>query len=172
MQQMTEGDIVAPSAGRVLTVPVTPRLGDHGRRARRPHRLRVSTILRLSLPERHADRDPRRATLSSIGSAGGCRPPATPQTAARQGRIAKVYPEIADGRVIADVEVADIGAYFVKERTLVWIPVGKRDTVLAVPRSRDLHAARHRLPSASPAARMSPSCWARPIDAATIASRC
>ncbi len=34
--------------------------------------------------------------------------------------------------MIADVEVADIGDYFVNERTLVSIPVGKR-TVLAVP---------------------------------------
>jgi len=32
---------------------------------------------------------------------------------AREGRIAKVYPEIENGRVIADVEVADIGTYFV-----------------------------------------------------------
>ena len=51
---------------------------------------------------------------------------------ARHGRIVKVYPEIVDGRVIADVEVEGIGDYFVNERTLVSIPVGKR-MVLAVP---------------------------------------
>ncbi|MFT4163293.1 MAG: efflux transporter periplasmic adaptor subunit, partial [Shinella sp.] len=59
---------------------------------------------------------------------------------AHRGRIAKVYPEIVDGRVIADVEVAGIGDYFVNERTLVSIPVGRR-SVLAVPPAavRTLH---------------------------------
>ncbi len=52
--------------------------------------------------------------------------------AAHRGRIVKVYPEIVDGRVIADVEVEGIGDYFVNERTLVWIPVAER-AVLAVP---------------------------------------
>jgi hypothetical protein len=50
----------------------------------------------------------------------------------RRGRIAKVYPEIAEGRVIADVEVEGLGDYFVNERTLVWIPVGRRNAI-AVP---------------------------------------
>jgi len=63
-QQSREGDVLAPAAGRVLTVPVTH------------------------------------------------------------------YPEITDGRVTADVEVAGIGDYFVGERTLVTIPVGRRDALL------------------------------------------
>lgn len=131
MQQMTEGDIVAPSAGRVLTVPVTPgsviMAGEPAARI-----ASGQYYLRLSLPERHAA-EIRQGDAVAIGgrglSAAGNAPAAT-----RQGRIAKVYPEIADGRVIADVEVADIGGYFVKERTLVWIPVGKR-AVLALPRA-------------------------------------
>ncbi len=44
----------------------------------------------------------------------------------------KVYPEVADGRVIADVEVDGLGDFFVGERTLVWIPVDTRK-VIAVP---------------------------------------
>jgi hypothetical protein len=48
------------------------------------------------------------------------------------GRLVKVYPQIEDGRVLADVEVEGLGDYFVGERTLVQIPVGKR-SVLAVP---------------------------------------
>ena len=52
----------------------------------------------------------------------------------RRGRIVKVYPEIADGRVVADVDVEGLGDYFVNERTLVWIPVGRRK-VIAVPRT-------------------------------------
>ena len=49
--------------------------------------------------------------------------------ATRQGRLAKVYPEIAEGRVEADVEVDGLGDYFVGERTLVWIPVGRRQAI-------------------------------------------
>ncbi|TAN04927.1 MAG: efflux transporter periplasmic adaptor subunit, partial [Rhizobiaceae bacterium] len=48
------------------------------------------------------------------------------------GKIVKVYPEITDGRVIADVDVDNIGNYFVNERTLVSIPIARR-SVLAVP---------------------------------------
>lgn len=126
-QQMSEGDIVAPSAGRVLTVPVTPgsviMAGEPAARiASGPY------FLRLSLPERHAT-EIHQGDSVILGARG-----AEAAKTTRQGRIAKVYPEIADGRVIADVVVADIGAYFVKERTLVWIPVGKR-SVLAVPRA-------------------------------------
>jgi hypothetical protein len=47
----------------------------------------------------------------------------------REGRLAKVYPEIAEGRVQADVEVEGLSDYFVGERTLVWIPVGRRQTI-------------------------------------------
>jgi hypothetical protein len=48
----------------------------------------------------------------------------------RTGKLAKVYPEIRDGRVEADVEVDGLGGYFVGERTLVWIPVGKRKAIV------------------------------------------
>jgi hypothetical protein len=82
------------------------------------------------LPERHAIEI---ATDDEVIVGGrGLARPADVSTATRTGRIAKVYPEIADGRVIADVEIAGVGDYYVNERTLVSIPVGKR-TVLAVP---------------------------------------
>ena len=45
--------------------------------------------------------------------------------AATKGKLVKVYPEIDDGRVIADVEVDGLGDFFVGERTLVWMPVGR-----------------------------------------------
>lgn len=51
-----------------------------------------------------------------------------------------MYPEIAEGRVIADVEVSGIGDYFVNERTLVSIPVGKRSVLSAPPQAiRTVH---------------------------------
>jgi RND family efflux transporter MFP subunit len=136
-QNAREGDVLAPATGRVLTVPVT--LGsvilpgeEIARIAPGPY------YLRLSLPERHAAEIVQgadvlvgeRGLAESSGEAGSAHP----------GRIVKVYPEITDGRVIADVEVAGIGDYFVNERTLVSIPVGKR-AILAVPQQaiRTLH---------------------------------
>lgn len=128
-QSAREGTVFAPATGRVLTVPVT--LGsvilpgeEIARIAPGPY------YLRLSLPERHAAEIVQGSDVL-VGERGLIQPPGRLPTAHR-GRIVKVYPEITDGRVIADVEVEGIGDYFVNERTLVSIPVGKR-TVLAVP---------------------------------------
>lgn len=128
-QSAREGDVLAPATGRVLTVPVTPGsvilAGEEiARIAPGPY------YLRLSLPERHAAEITQGAQVL-VGKRGLSEAPGD-LDAAHQGKIIKVYPEITDGRVIADVEVAGIGDYFVNERTLVSIPVGKR-TVLAVP---------------------------------------
>ena len=129
-QQSREGEVLAPASGRVLTVPVTPgsvvlageeiaRIAGGG------------TFLRLSLPERHAAEIVEGGTVQvgermiSAGTPGGA-------VATREGRLAKVYPEISGGRVQADVEVEGLGGYFVGERTLVWIPVGRR-SVIALP---------------------------------------
>ena len=126
-QQSREGEVLAPTSGRVLSVPVTPgsvilageeiaRIAGGG------------TFLRLSLPERHAAAIVE-GDMVTVGeralSAGGA-------VTTREGRLAKVYPEIRDGRVEADVEVEGLGDYFVGERTLVWIPVGRR-SVIALP---------------------------------------
>ncbi|CDX16734.1 Efflux transporter, RND family, MFP subunit [Mesorhizobium sp. ORS 3324] len=127
-QSTREGDILAPADGRVLTVPVAAgsviMAGEPVARV-----ASGQYYLRLSLPERHAVEITEGASVD-IGERG------TGTSAgfvkAGEGRIAKVYPEIENGRVIADVEVADIGTYFVNERTLVSIPVAKR-TMLGVP---------------------------------------
>lgn len=127
-QSAREGDIMAPADGRVLTVPVAAgsviMTGEPVARV-----ASGQYYLRLSLPERHAVEITEGARVD-IGERG------TGTNAgfvkASEGRIAKIYPEIENGRVIADVEVADIGTYFVNERTLVSIPVAKR-TMLGVP---------------------------------------
>ena len=46
------------------------------------------------------------------------------------GRLAKIYPEIDNGRVIADVEVENLPTTFVNKRLLVRVPVGERDALL------------------------------------------
>lgn len=129
VQQGAEGEVLAPAPGRVLAVPVTrgtvvmpgetiARIAGGG------------YFLRLSLPERHASRIVEGDTVM-VAARGTDASDAAPDTA-RKGRMVKVYPEISGGRVLADVEVDGLGDFFVGERTLVWIPVEKRQ-VIGVP---------------------------------------
>ena len=129
-QNAREGAVLAPANGRVLGVPVTPGsvilAGEVvARIAPGPY------YLRLSLPERHATEIVQGAEVL-VGERGVTKAD-TPLRAPKAGRIAKLYPEISDGRVIADVEVDGIGDYFVNERMLVSIPVGRRDVVSIPP---------------------------------------
>jgi len=117
-QQAAEGAVLAPVAGRVLEVPVAQgavvmpgeavaQVGGGG------------IYLRLAVPERHA---PDLAEGDSIQIEG---PDGTVS-----GRLAKVYPLIENGRVIADVEVEGLSDRFVDARVLVRLPVGSRDALL------------------------------------------
>lgn len=125
LQQQSEGEVIAPAPGRVLTVPVTKgsvimpgepvaRIAGGG------------YFLRLSLPERHAGHI-KLGDDVIVGSRG------TTDLAADaplgRGKVVKVYPEIENGNVRADVEVAELGDFFVGERTRVWIPVARRKVV-------------------------------------------
>ncbi|MCP4384542.1 MAG: efflux RND transporter periplasmic adaptor subunit [Hyphomicrobiales bacterium] len=126
----SEGQVAAPASGRVLRVPVT----QHSVVLPGEEIALIAgggTFLRLALPERHA----AEITEGETVLVGDRRDPlassADPQTA-DTGTLVKVYPQIEDGRVLADVEIEGLGDYFVGERTRVWIPVGRR-SVLAVP---------------------------------------
>jgi len=117
-QTLEEGQVLAPVAGRVLTVPLTNGTvvlnGDT-----------IATIgeqpfrLRLRIPERHAAflklGDPIRLAADQLGARQGT-----------GGRITLIYPQIDEGRVVADATVADLGSYFVGDRVLVWISAGTR----------------------------------------------
>jgi hypothetical protein len=125
--QSAEGDVVAPAAGRVLRVPIT-----EGSVVLPGEEIALVAgggyFLRLALPERHAGE-----IVEGSSVAVGERPGPSGQGAVTTtGRLVKVYPQIENGLVHADVEVEGLGDYFVGERTLVRIPVGKR-TVLSVP---------------------------------------
>ena len=128
VQQMSEGDVTAPESGRVLTVPLTERSvvlpGETVARI-----AGGGYFLRLLLPERHAAgiNEGDDVLVGQRGLTAG-----SAATAELKGRIAKVYPQIQNGRVVADVEVAGLGDFFVGERTLVVIPIGER-TIIAVP---------------------------------------
>ena len=133
-QQSREGEVLAPASGRVLSVPVTA--GSVVLAGEVVARIAAGeTYLRLSLPERHAaeivEGDKVVVGERVLSADRGDGPIAgTAAVTTREGRLAKVYPEIAEGRVEADVEVEGLGDYFVGERTLVWIPVGRRTTIL------------------------------------------
>ncbi|MDN3722596.1 hypothetical protein QW131_33495 [Roseibium salinum] len=87
-------------------------------------------FLRLAIPERHSAQLREGASVA-VGSRG-MNPMAEDDSEDRVGKIVKIYPEIKQGRVTADVEVEGLGDYFVNERTLVRVPVGER-SVVAVP---------------------------------------
>ena len=52
------------------------------------------------------------------------------QEALRRGKVRLVYPQIDQGRVIADAEVEGLGDYFVGERTRVYVSTGKREALV------------------------------------------
>ena len=125
-QNMAEGAVLAPVAGRVLSVPVTTGsvvLAGDGLALIAQQGFK----LRLRVPEQYAATlkagDPVRLDAGQLGVA-----------APLAGRIALVYPQITEGRVVADAEVQGIGDYFVGARLRVWIAAGTRQG-LVVPAS-------------------------------------
>jgi membrane fusion protein, multidrug efflux system len=125
VQQSAEGAILAPGPGRILKVPVAAGSvvlpGDT-----------IATIaadnyiLRLQLPERHA-RFMKAGDTILIGARGLQED--APETL-RRGTVKLVYPEIEQGRVIADVNVEGLGDYFVGERTRVYVSTGTREALI------------------------------------------
>ena len=125
MQQMAEGAVLAPGAGRVLSVPVS-----EGRVVLPGESVAILAedryILRLSLPERHAQ-IMRPGDKVKIGARGLQESDGEQR---REGLVRLVYPEIQGGRVIADVEVEGLGDYFIGERTRVYVTTGFRNVIL------------------------------------------
>tara|TARA_R110002167_G_scaffold269334_2_gene475740 strand:- start:3183 stop:4157 length:975 start_codon:yes stop_codon:yes gene_type:complete len=117
-QQALEGTVLAPIAGRVLDVPVAAGAVIMAGEA-------VATIggggifLRIAVPERHAAVLQQGAAIE-IETATG---PA-------QGTLARIYPLIENGRVIADVDVPDLPETFINARVLVRLPVDTRPALM------------------------------------------
>lgn len=117
-QQLAEGAILAPAAGRVLKAPLTvgtvivagESVADIAEQ---------NFVLRLRVPERHARflkaGDTVRVDAEELGREGPL-----------FGTIQLVYPQIQDGRVVADAKVEGLGDYFVSERIRVWVAAGER----------------------------------------------
>nr|WP_320142277.1 efflux RND transporter periplasmic adaptor subunit [uncultured Cohaesibacter sp.] len=120
VRQMEEGAVLAPQAGRVLEVPITVgavvMTGESIATIAKDN-----YILRMALPERHAqflhDGDPIELAGRNMNCDSSC---------VQVGKIVKVYPEISDGRVLADASVEGLGDYFVGERIQVRVGAGSR----------------------------------------------
>lgn len=121
-QQMAEGAVLAPLSGKVVSVPqaagavIMPgepiaNIGGGG------------FFLRLAIPERHATALKQGADITVTTGVGE-----------QTGKLARIYPQIENGRVIADVEVPDLNAAFIDARVLVRVPVGSTQA-LVVPAS-------------------------------------
>jgi RND family efflux transporter MFP subunit len=117
-QQAREGTVLAPVAGRVLDVPVTKGavvlpgevvavIGGGG------------TFLRIAVPERHAAALDAGDAIQISGAEGD-----------REGTLARVYPLVEGGRVVADVEIDGLPDRFVGTRMLVRLPVAEREALM------------------------------------------
>ena len=123
-QQFNEGQVLAPADGRVLKKQVAVGSvvlpGDA-----------VAMIaqqnfkLRLRVPERHARFLKAGDKIRVDGAEFGDHAP-------KSGTIELVYPQIEDGRVVADATVEGLGEYFVGDRLRVWIAGGER-TAFVIP---------------------------------------
>ena len=124
-EQVSQGAVLAPGTGRVLKVPVSE--GTVAMPGETIATIAINNyILRLQLPERHAQ-FMKTGDAILIGARGL---QVQQQETLRRGRVVLVYPEIEQGRVIANVEVESLGDYFVGERTRVYIAAGTREALV------------------------------------------
>lgn len=132
-EQVIEGRVVAPDDGRVLKIQaVAGQVIMPGEPV-----ATVATaayILKLRLPERHARfmHEGDRVLVAGRGLDVG------KKDGLGEGKIVKVYPELDQGRVVADAEAPGIGDYFVGERIRVLVATGTRET-LVLPEDLVIH---------------------------------
>ncbi|NUB27717.1 efflux RND transporter periplasmic adaptor subunit [Azospirillum brasilense] len=132
-QQLREGEVLAPAAGRILQVKVIA--GAVVMPGEPVASIATDTyILRLRLPERHArflkEGDPVLVGQRGLAPVALADPGAT---ALARGAVRQVYPEMAGGQVIADASVSGLGDFFVGERVRVYVATGTRDAVVIPP---------------------------------------
>ncbi|WP_373092310.1 efflux RND transporter periplasmic adaptor subunit [Zhongshania sp.] len=126
-EAQSQGDVFAPAGGRVLNIKaiqgavVMPGETIADIAADR-------YILRLLLPERHA-RFIKKGDTVLVAERGMLDVnEETSQSTRRQGTVSQVYPELNNGRVVADVSVQGLGDFFVGERVRAWVSTDKRQT--------------------------------------------
>jgi len=125
LQREREGAVLSPTNGRVLQVNVArgvvvmpgeaiANIADE------------TYILRIEVPERHA-RFIRKGDEVLIDAHDA---PDLHGGVPIKGQVRQVYPEMRNGRVVADVTVDGLGDYFIGERLRVFVATGTRSTFL------------------------------------------
>ncbi len=122
-QTQAEGQVLSPSDGRVLDVPLSK-----GAVVMPGDAVAIiasgGTFLRLAVPERLGPSLHEGDPIVIEGSGG-------PDSGSPgEGRIVKIYPLVENGRVVADVEVAGLSDRLVDARVLVRLPVGSHQGLL------------------------------------------
>lgn len=126
-EAQSQGDVLAPASGRVLSVNVIQGA------VVMPGEVIAEIaadryILRLLLPERHA-RFIKKSDTVLVAERGMLDvSDETSQSVRREGIVSQVYPELDNGRVVADVNVEGLGDFFVGERVRVWVSTDQRQT--------------------------------------------
>ncbi len=123
-EQSAEGEVLAPANGRVLKVHVVDgtvvmpgeTIADIAA---------DDYVLRMRVPERHA-KFIREGDKVLVGARGLDLAPEK----LVEGRVRLVYPEIDGGLVVADIDVPNLGDYFVGERTRVFVATGTRVAIV------------------------------------------
>lgn len=124
LQREREGAVLAPANGRVISVSVTT--GTVALPGEVVATIAEETyILRMEVPERHA-----RFIKAGDSVQVGARGMATSEKGMNKGTVRQVYPEMRNGRVVADVEVGGLGDFFIGERIRVYVSTGMRKTYL------------------------------------------
>lgn len=121
-EQQTQGQVLAPTSGRVITVPVTAGTvvmpGDVVATV-----AEQNFVLRLEIPEPYAHTLKLGAPVRLDGTDIGLQGP-------RFGKIVLIYPDIQNGNVVADATVGGLTDYFVNRRVRVWISAGEREAIV------------------------------------------
>ncbi len=127
LEQQAEGAVLAPVAGRVLKVDkIAGAVIMPGESV--ATLAEQAYVLRIKLPERHA-RFLRVGDTVEVDEPGAGAAAADPA----DGRVRLVYPKLDHGRIIADIDVAGLGDYFVGERVRAYVPTSQRETYVVPP---------------------------------------
>jgi RND family efflux transporter MFP subunit len=134
-EQLAQGAVLAPLSGRVIRVPL--RSGSVVLPGEPVAMIAEQNfVLRLRIPERHARflkaGDTVRLDGQDLGQDLGKE--SLGEEGAQFGTVKLVYPQIEDGRVVADATVSALGDYFVGQRIRVWVSSGAR-TAIVIPAS-------------------------------------
>ena len=117
-EQIAQGEVLSPTAGRVLTIPTA--MGT----VMMPGEVvatiaRQDMIVRIQIPERNAVSLVQGQTIRIEGSG-----------MPNQGTISLIYPHVEQGTIQADIKVPTAGGYFVGQRMRAWIPSEPRQATV------------------------------------------